>query len=65
VLRQLELSEGQTTIEQEMIIRTLQAGYRLAERPSHESARRHGRSHVSVWRSTPRYVWSLVRNLLR
>jgi dolichol-phosphate mannosyltransferase len=65
VLRDLRLREATTTIEQEMIIRTLRAGYRLTERPSHEGARQHGKSHVRVWRAAPGYAWSLVANLLR
>jgi dolichol-phosphate mannosyltransferase len=65
VLRDLNLVEGQTTIEQEMIMRTLHRGYRIVERPSHERARVYGHSHVNVWRAAPRYVWSLVTNLLR
>ncbi len=63
VLRKLHLSENQTTIEQEMIIRTLKAGYRLVERPSHEYRRQHGRSHINVIRSAPRYAWCLLRHL--
>jgi glycosyltransferase involved in cell wall biosynthesis len=63
VLRDLDLREDTTTIEQEMIIKTLKKGLRMAEVPSHEHPRQHGRSHVSVWRSGPRYVYSLVRYL--
>jgi glycosyltransferase involved in cell wall biosynthesis len=64
VLRALDLRENTTTIEQEMIIKTLKRGYRMAEVPSHEHPRTHGQSHISVWRSGPRYVYSLVRHLL-
>jgi dolichol-phosphate mannosyltransferase len=63
VLQQLPLLEDLTTIEQEMIIRTLRAGLRMAEVPSHEHARAHGKSHIVVWRVAPRYVYSLVRHL--
>jgi glycosyltransferase involved in cell wall biosynthesis len=65
VLRDLGLAEAQTTVEQEMVIRTLRRGYRIVERPSHEFARRYGQSHVNVWRAAPRYAWSLLTNLLR
>jgi glycosyltransferase involved in cell wall biosynthesis len=65
VLRQLGLRDAHTTVEQEMIMRALRRGYRIAERPSHESARRYGRSHVNIWRAAPRYAWSLVSHLLR
>jgi dolichol-phosphate mannosyltransferase len=63
VFRELPLIEDITTIEQEMIIRTLRAGLRMAEVPSHEYARVHGASHIRVWRVAPRYVYSLVRHL--
>ena len=39
VLRQLDLREDMTTIEQEMIIKTLRRGFRMAEVPSHEHPR--------------------------
>ena len=60
VLKALPLKESITTIEQEMTIRTLQLGYRLAEVPSHEHRRRAGRSHIRTWRVAPRYVYSLI-----
>jgi glycosyltransferase involved in cell wall biosynthesis len=63
VLRQLDLREDMTTIEQEMIIKTLRRGLRIAEVPSHEHPRAHGCSHIRVWRSAPRYGFSLVKYL--
>ena len=63
VLRELDLRENITTIEQEMIIKTLRRGYRMAEVPSHEHRRAHGQSHVRVWRSAPRYGYALVKYL--
>ena len=51
VLRQLGLRERTTTIEQEMIMKTLMRGFRMAEVPSHEHARVHGQSHIRVWRA--------------
>jgi glycosyltransferase involved in cell wall biosynthesis len=63
VLRQLDLREDVTTIEQEMIIKTLRHGFRMAEVPSHEHPRAHGASHIRVWRSAPRYGYSLVKYL--
>jgi dolichol-phosphate mannosyltransferase len=61
----LGLRERTTTIEQEMIMRTLRLGYRMAEVPSHEYARQHGSSSIRVWRAAPRYVYSLLANLVR
>lgn len=63
VLRQLDLRENTTTIEQEMIIKTLRGGWRMAEVPSHEHPRTSGSSHIRVWRSAPRYGYSLVKYL--
>jgi glycosyltransferase involved in cell wall biosynthesis len=63
VLRQLELREDTTTIEQEMIIKTLRQGWRMAEVPSHEHPRAHGASHIHLWRSAPRYGYSLIKYL--
>lgn len=65
VLAALELREDSTTIEQEMIIRTLTLGFRMAEVPTHEHARQHGRSHIHVLRASPRYVWCLISALSR
>ena len=63
VLRQLDLREDSTTIEQEMTIKTLRRGWRMAEIPSHEHRRLHGHSHIRVLRQAPRYVYSLVKYL--
>jgi dolichol-phosphate mannosyltransferase len=63
VLRQLDLRENATTIEQEMIIKTLRRGFRMGEVASHEYARAHGASHIVLWRAAPRYLFSLVRHL--
>jgi dolichol-phosphate mannosyltransferase len=63
VLRTLRLQSDATTIEQEMIIRTLGLGYRMAEVPSHEHARVAGASHISVRRVALRYVLSAIRHL--
>jgi dolichol-phosphate mannosyltransferase len=63
LLQQLDLREDGTTIEQEMILKTLGRGYRMAEVPSHEHPRAYGVSHINVWRSAPRYGYSLVKYL--
>ena len=64
VLRDLDLKENSTTIEQEMVMKTLKKGYRMAEVPSHEYCRRAGTSSISIWRSGPRYVYTLIKYLL-
>ena len=63
VLRQLDLRENTTTIEQEMTIKTLRRGWRMTEVPSHEHRRSHGSSHIRVLRDAPRYGYSLVKYL--
>lgn len=63
VLRELDLRENTTTIEQEMTIKTLRGGWRMAEIPSHEHPRRHGASHIRVWHDAPRYGYSLIKYL--
>ncbi len=63
VLQQLDLREDSTTIEQEMTIKTLRRGWRMAEVPSHEHRRLHGSSHIRVLRDAPRYGYSLVKYL--
>ena len=56
--------EHSTTIEQELIIRTLALGKVLLEVPTHEYARRAGSSKIQVRRVWPRYVYSWLRGLL-
>jgi dolichol-phosphate mannosyltransferase len=63
VLRRLALRSNSTTIEQEMIIRTLGLGYRMAEVPSHEYKRAAGTSHIEVRRVALRYVFSAIKHL--
>jgi len=63
VLRDLGLREDITTIEQEMIIKTLKKGYRMAEVPTHEQKRKGGYSKISVKKVAFRYVWSALRYL--
>lgn len=64
VLKALDLKENITTIEQEMIIKTLKKGYRMAEVPTHEYPRSSGKSNIVVGRVWFRYVYSFVKYLL-
>jgi len=64
MLKSLKLRSRHTTIEQEMIVATLRAGYTLGEVPTHEHARKAGSSHISLWRDGPSYVLSLARLML-
>lgn len=63
VARQLDLKEDLTSIEQEMIIKTLRRGYRMAEVPAHEYARRHGASNIKLSKVWFRYVYSWLKYL--
>lgn len=63
VLRDLNLMENITTIEQEMIIKTLKKGYRMGEVPSHEHKRKAGYSKISIRKVAFRYVYSMIRYL--
>jgi len=64
VLRRLKLTSNSTTIEQEMIIKSIALGCRVREVPSHEHRRIAGVSHIRLWRAAPRYVMSLLWHLI-
>jgi dolichol-phosphate hexosyltransferase len=61
--RQLNLQENITTIEQEMIIKTLNKGFRMAEVPTHEKRRIAGYSKISLRKVWFRYVYSFIKYL--
>lgn len=61
VLRNLDLKENITTIEQEMIIKTLKKGYRMGEVPTHEHKRKFGESHIKLRKVAFRYVYSMIK----
>ena len=63
VMKQLGLQENITTIEQEMTMRTLKKGFRIAEVPSHEHTRKMGYSKISVKKVAFRYVYTLFKYL--
>ncbi|GAI55629.1 unnamed protein product, partial [marine sediment metagenome] len=52
-----------TTIEQEMIIKTIRASYRMAEVPTHEYARKYGQSVIKLRRVGFRYAYSWLKYL--
>jgi glycosyltransferase involved in cell wall biosynthesis len=60
----LGLTSNSTTIEQEMIMRSLALGYRMAEVPSHEYRRKGGVSKVQLTRVWPKYLYSLLYGLI-
>jgi dolichol-phosphate mannosyltransferase len=63
VLADLGLTENITTIEQEMIIKTLKKGYRLVEVPTHEHRRQAGHSKIDLKKVAVRYVYSMLKYL--
>jgi glycosyltransferase involved in cell wall biosynthesis len=63
VFKQLGLQENITTIEQEMIMRTLKKGFRMGEVPSHEHERKMGYSKINVKKVCFRYVYTLFKYL--
>ena len=63
VIKQLGLEENITTIEQEMIMKTLKKGFRMKEVPTHEHKRKMGYSKISLKKVWFRYVYSLVKYL--
>ena len=63
VIRQLDLRENITTIEQEMIIKTLKKGFRMGEVPTHEHKRAAGYSKITLRKVWFRYVFSLIKYL--
>lgn len=63
VARSLNLKSNGFEIEQEMVMKALNKGYRVVEVPSHEYPRTFGKSRIKVWKVWYRFLWSLVRNL--
>lgn len=53
------------TIEQEMVMKMLLAGYRVMNVPTHEYPRRYGDSHIRIWRQWPRFVGNVAAHLVR
>lgn len=64
VAQQLHLAENITTIEQEMIIKTVRYGYRLHEVATHEYARANGQSKFRVIDVWHKYLQTLFYYLL-
>lgn len=61
VARSLGLQENITTIEQEMLIKTLKKGYRVAEVAAHESERKYGNSSIKLRKVWWNYFYSWIK----
>ncbi|HBW46982.1 TPA: glycosyltransferase family 2 protein [bacterium] len=64
LLLRMKLRSNSTTIEQEMLAKALKLGARVAEIPSHEYSRKAGKSHIDPIFDAPKYLWSLIRDVL-
>ncbi len=64
LLSRMRLTSKGTTIEQEMIARTLKLGGRMAEVPSHEGPRKAGSSHIDPVLDAPKYLLSLLKDVI-
>jgi dolichol-phosphate mannosyltransferase len=63
VAQDLDLKEDITTIEQEMVIKALKKGYRIAETASHEYERKYGASVIVLRKVWLKYIWCLLKNI--
>jgi len=63
IIKQLGLEENITTIEQEMIMKTLKKGFRITEVPTHEHERKMGYSKITLRKVWFRYVYTLIKYL--
>lgn len=63
--RTINLNSNITTIEQEMAMKTLSFGYRVAEIPTHEYRRKGGVSKINVMKVAHLYVMNLICGLIR
>lgn len=59
------LREDIHTIEQEMVMKMLLAGFRVTNIPTHEYERRCGESHIRIWRQWPLFVLCVLKHLVR
>ncbi len=61
----LNMHEDSTTIEQEMVMKALAAGYRVENIPSHEYRRKGGESKVIVSKVWLKYVLNVLKHVMR
>lgn len=61
--KKLDLKENITTIEQEMIIKSIKMGYKIIEIPTHERKRIYGGSVIKLKKVWFRYVYTCLKYL--
>lgn len=64
VLSGLNLVEDNFTIEEEMVMKCLRKGYRVINVPTHEYARKVGRSRIMLRKVWFDFGWVVIKNLL-
>jgi glycosyltransferase involved in cell wall biosynthesis len=64
LLNQLTILSDHTTIEQELVGKTLALGVPVLEVPAHEYSRIHGESKINIFKHGPAYIVSLIKILL-
>jgi dolichol-phosphate mannosyltransferase len=64
-IRSIGLRANIHTIEQEMVMKMLLAGYRVVNVPTHEYPRKFGDSHINIWSQWPRFVGNVAAHLVR
>ncbi|BDU57289.1 dolichol-phosphate mannose synthase [Limnohabitans sp. MORI2] len=62
--KSLNLNSSHTTIEQELVGKTLAKGFPILELPAHEYSRIAGESKINVLKHGPSYVLSLIKILM-
>ncbi len=60
----IRLREDSHSIEQEMVMKMFRHGYRVMNVPTHEYARKFGRSHINIWKEWPKFVWCVLVNIV-
>jgi dolichol-phosphate mannosyltransferase len=63
-IRQVKLTENITTIEQEMTVKLIKKNFKVIDVAAHETRRKFGESHINLWKASPRYIYSMVKNIL-
>lgn len=64
VFRKLTICEEGFSVEQELLIKSLKKGFKVVEVPTHEFARRFGKSRISLRKIWLRHLFSLFKYLL-
>ncbi|MFH0864278.1 MAG: glycosyltransferase family 2 protein [Candidatus Gottesmanbacteria bacterium] len=63
VFHQLNIQESCFAVEQEMLIKALRQRFKVIEVPTHEYARRFGKSQIIIRKFWFHYLYTLVKNL--